>query len=109
MKRHIVLAVLLLGFIIGCEDSNKKMSLEEIIRGPDTGEGPDLCGSWTITRAKLQGVMPGFQIKDSKGIHYLLFRQLNMYQTMLWHSAPFRDQRNEQLYRFSTEGVSYMI
>ena len=39
----------------------------------------------------------------------LLFRQLNMYQTMLWHSAPFRDQRNEQLYRFSTEVVSYMI
>ncbi|MFC1538616.1 hypothetical protein ACFL6H_04260 [Candidatus Latescibacterota bacterium] len=50
----------------------KKMSVDEIIKGPDTGEGPDLSGSWTITRAKLQGVMPGFQIKDSTGVPYLI-------------------------------------
>ncbi|MFC1650733.1 hypothetical protein ACFL2X_04120 [Candidatus Latescibacterota bacterium] len=50
----------------------KKMSIDEIIQGSDTGEGPNLSGLWTITRAKLQGVMPGFQIKDSEGIEYLI-------------------------------------
>ncbi|MFC1489703.1 hypothetical protein ACFL6K_00680 [Candidatus Latescibacterota bacterium] len=49
-----------------------KMSLDEISKGPDTVDGPDLSGSWTITRAKNQGVMPGFQIEDSEGVPYLI-------------------------------------
>ncbi len=49
-----------------------QMTLDEIARGPDTEEGPDKSGSWIIFRAKLQGVTPGFQIKDSKGNRYVI-------------------------------------
>jgi hypothetical protein len=50
----------------------KKMSLEEIARGPDTGNGPDTSGIWKIFRAKTQGVTPGFSIEDTKGERYVI-------------------------------------
>jgi hypothetical protein len=53
-------------------NSFKKMSGQELIRGPNSGSGPDKSGFWTITRAKVQGVTPGFSIKDNKGDNYLI-------------------------------------
>lgn len=53
-------------------NSMNKMSVEEIARGPDQGSGPDTSGSWTVIAAKTEGVTPGFSIKDSRGVRYLL-------------------------------------
>lgn len=50
----------------------KQMTVEEIARGPDTGPGPDAENIWTITRAKNQGVTPGFNIEDSRGDIYVI-------------------------------------
>ncbi len=48
------------------------MSLEEIKRGPDQGNGPDTSSTWIIKRAKAEGVTPGFHIKDSRGDRYVI-------------------------------------
>jgi len=50
----------------------KKMTPEEIFKGPDKGDGPDISGIWTVTRAKSQGVTPGFHIRDSRGDKYVI-------------------------------------
>ena len=50
----------------------KKMTLDEIARGPDISDGPDQSGGWVITRAKAEGVTPGFTIKDIQGINYVI-------------------------------------
>ena len=50
----------------------RPLSLEDIARGPDTGQGPDTTQSWTVTQAKLEGVTPGFYIKDSRGDRYVI-------------------------------------
>ena len=51
-------------------NSLKKMSDQELIRGPNSGSGPDKSGFWKITRAKVEGVTPGFSIQDKKGDNY---------------------------------------
>jgi len=61
----------------------KKMSVEEIFRGPDKGNGPDTSGVWTIIRAKSQGVTPGFHIRDSRGDNYVIKFDPPGYQEML--------------------------
>ena len=48
------------------------MSVEDVARGPRTGNAPDPGGPWTIVGAKTEGVTPGFQIEDSRGERYLL-------------------------------------
>ena len=50
----------------------KKMSLDEIRKGPDTCDGPDTSGKWIVTRAKAEGVTPGFHIKDKHGNRYVI-------------------------------------
>ncbi len=50
----------------------RQMSIAELRRGPDTGDGPDTTGKWTVTRAKVEGVTPGFHIKDKRGDRYLI-------------------------------------
>ena len=50
----------------------KKMSTDEIFKGPDKGNGPDTSGVWTVIRAKSQGVTPGFHIRDSRGDKYVI-------------------------------------
>lgn len=49
-----------------------KLSNEEASRGPDTGAGPDTTDFWTITKAKMEGVTPGFHIKDRRGDRYVI-------------------------------------
>jgi len=47
------------------------MSRDELIRGPNRTEAPDLTGA-VITKMKFEGVTPGFHVKDKKGDEYLL-------------------------------------
>jgi hypothetical protein len=59
------------------------MSIEELKRGPDRGTGPDLSGQFIVTGAKVEGVSPGFTVKDVRGDVYFIkfdivgFPQLN--------------------------------
>jgi hypothetical protein len=48
------------------------LSLEEIARGPNKSNGPNTSDTWIITRAKAQGVTPGFSIKDINGEGYVI-------------------------------------
>ena len=48
------------------------LSLEEIAKGPDQGDGPDMSSPWLVVRAKMQGVTPGFQIEDGRGNRYVI-------------------------------------
>src|SRR5688572_21529015 len=47
--------------------SLRQMSLEEVVRGPNRSDGPDLSAPWTITEAKSEGITPGFIVKDGAG------------------------------------------
>jgi len=51
---------------------SERMPLDELIRGPKTGSGPDTGTTWTIIRGKSEGVTPGFVIRDSKGKVYFI-------------------------------------
>ncbi len=48
------------------------MSIEDVIKGPNKGDGPDMTGVWTVIRAKSQGITPGFTIKDQQGDVYFI-------------------------------------
>jgi len=43
----------------------KPVSTDEIVRGPNTIEGP-AAGKWTIIRAKTAGTAPGFTVRDEQ-------------------------------------------
>jgi len=49
-----------------------RMSVEEMARGPNSGNGPDTSQTWSVVRAKTQGVTPGFHIEDSHGVRYVI-------------------------------------
>src|SRR5262249_21126530 len=50
----------------------RRMTLEELIQGPDhAGSAPDFTQA-VITKAKTAGVSPGLQLKDRKGDVYLI-------------------------------------
>lgn len=49
-----------------------KLSRAELKRGPNRIDGPDMSGPWVITRAKTEGVTPGFFIKDAKGETFVI-------------------------------------
>lgn len=53
-------------------NGRKRMSLESIARGPNTGSGPDTSSPWKIVKAKAEGITPGFNIEDSRGDRYLI-------------------------------------
>lgn len=50
----------------------RRMTLEELARGPNTGPGPDTSGLWTVTSGKVVGATPGFVIEDARGDTYVL-------------------------------------
>lgn len=60
-----------------------RMTRQALQRGPNKGTGPDMSGELTVTAAKVEGVSPGFRIKDSEGDTYFVkfdiagFPQLN--------------------------------
>jgi hypothetical protein len=43
-----------------------------VARGPVTADGPDRSVPWRVTRAKTQGVTPGFNVKDGRGDTYVV-------------------------------------
>ncbi len=49
----------------------RAVTVEQMLAGPGSGAGP-APGPWTVVRAKTEGVSPGFQIKDAKGVRYAI-------------------------------------
>lgn len=89
-------------------NARRRLSLEEIARGPDAGTGPDTSGFWTVVRAKTEGVTPGFSIKDSRGNIYVLkfdppgYPELTtgaeVVSTKLFHAAGYNVPENYLVY-----------
>ncbi len=52
--------------------SRSVMAIDNLVRGPDRGEGPDLSRTWVIIGAKTEGVTPGFRILDGRGDVYFV-------------------------------------
>ena len=50
----------------------ERLSREELVRGPNRGQGPDPTETWTVFQSKSQGLTPGFQIRDEKGDRYVI-------------------------------------
>jgi hypothetical protein len=50
----------------------RRMSVEELVRGPNRGEPPDPTETWTVFRSKSQGITPGFEIRDESGVRYVI-------------------------------------
>lgn len=49
----------------------RPVSVDDMLNGPGSGAGP-APGRWQVTRGKTQGVTPGFFIKDSEGVSYII-------------------------------------
>src|SRR3954453_15021497 len=52
--------------------ASRRMSTDELRRGPGNEDAPEQKGVWRVTAAKSDGVTPGFTIEDSRGYRYLL-------------------------------------
>ena len=50
----------------------RPMSIDELVRGPNQGGGPDVQGTWTVLRGKSGGITPGFTIQDARGDVYFI-------------------------------------
>ena len=50
----------------------ERLSLADLRRGPNTGDGPDMGTPWRIFRSKIGGVTPGFQMIDGRGDRYII-------------------------------------
>ena len=48
------------------------MSFDELVRGPNTVDGPDMSVPWRVFRSKIGGLTPGFQIIDGRGDRYVI-------------------------------------
>ena len=48
----------------------RPVGVDQVLRGP--GPGGPRGGTWTVTRAKTQGVTPGFFIKDADGARFII-------------------------------------
>ncbi len=52
--------------------AQERLSIQQLVRGPDGGTGPDPDQIWTIFRGKAEGLTPGFSIIDEKGERYVI-------------------------------------
>jgi hypothetical protein len=52
--------------------SRNIMSIEELFKGPNTGDGPDMSQPWIIAGAKIAGVTPGLRVFDAQGDMYFI-------------------------------------
>jgi hypothetical protein len=50
----------------------RRMTVDELVRGPGNTEPPDASGPWRVVSAKNEGITPGFTIVDRAGRRYLL-------------------------------------
>jgi hypothetical protein len=48
------------------------MTVEEVVKGPDRRNGPEMSKAWTVLKAKTDGATPGFVIKDGRGDTYYI-------------------------------------
>ena len=48
------------------------MSLQELARGADQRNGPDLSVPWVVLQGKSEGISPGFTIRDGRGDVYFV-------------------------------------
>ena len=49
-----------------------RMTIDQLARGPDQGDGPAPDGVWIVTEAKTEGITPGFRIQDVRGDIYII-------------------------------------
>jgi hypothetical protein len=52
--------------------ARRRMTTEDLVRGPGNESPPSLDGPWMIVAPKTEGVTPGFLVKDSRGRYYQL-------------------------------------
>lgn len=86
----------------------KRMSIDELQRGPNTSAGPDQSGQWTITAGKFEGGTLGFFIKDAKGVGYILkfdapaFQEMGssaeVISTKIFHACGYNVPQNQVVY-----------
>ena len=50
----------------------RRMTIAELVRGPGNTNAPSLEGPWVVVSAKMDGITPGFKIKDARGRTYLI-------------------------------------
>ena len=50
----------------------RRMSIDELMRGPGNSAPPSPTGHWRVVSAKNEGITPGFTIVDEQGRRYLL-------------------------------------
>lgn len=50
----------------------KRLTLDELTRGPNTTDGPNPGAPWRVFQSKSQGLTPGFQIIDDVGDRYII-------------------------------------
>jgi len=50
----------------------RRMTIEELVRGPDRSDGPDFGEGTVVIRAKTAGVTPGMWLKDKRGVSYIV-------------------------------------
>ena len=76
----------------------------QVAVGPNTNDGPDTAGTLRVSSAKVEGVTPGFTIKDSRGDRYVIkldapgHRELNsaaeIVSTKLLYTAGYHVPEN---------------
>jgi hypothetical protein len=50
----------------------KRMSIEELTRGPNRSNGPNPDETWMVFKGKTQGLTPGFEVRDGRGGRYVI-------------------------------------
>ncbi len=50
----------------------ERLSIADLVRGPNRGNTPDPDQQWAVFKSKSQGLTPGFQIKDERGDRYVI-------------------------------------
>src|SRR5262245_54406455 len=50
----------------------RRMTTQELVRGPNSGSGPSTDQQWTVIDGKTEGITPGFRIRDSRGDTYII-------------------------------------
>jgi hypothetical protein len=49
-----------------------RMSVDDLVRGPNRGAGPSMDQPWLVIGAKTEGITPGFRIRDARGDVYVI-------------------------------------
>jgi hypothetical protein len=50
----------------------RRMTIEELQRGPGNAEPPSMKTTWRVVSAKTEGITPGFTVVDGEGRRYLI-------------------------------------